>query len=293
MSVKDNSFGIAALQEKMLDILKFFIAFCEKNNLKYWAGGGTCLGALRHQGFIPWDDDLDVFMPRSDYEKLWRIWQKKESEKYVLCRTTSEKNYHHRVIQMVDTSTTFINRRSAAEDIEHGVYIDIIPMDACANTIWGRCRQIYNAIIFSIYNVQCVPEFQGGKVMRTGTKFLLWMVKDRDQRYQIWKTSEEKMIEYDWDSAEFAVELTTSFKSLFRSWPKQWFETKKVKFEDIQINIPVGAQAYMQAIYGDYMRIPPKEQQHVRHNTVFIDLDNSYQNYKGKYFCFKIKKKKK
>lgn len=285
MSVKDNSFGIALLQEKMLDILKFFVSICEKNGLQYWAGGGTCLGSLRHQGFIPWDDDLDVFMPRADYEKLWDIWKENKNEKYILCRTTCEKNYHHRVMQIVDTSTTFINKRSASEDIEHGVYIDIIPMDACAGSFWGKCSQIYNAIIFSIYNIQCVPEFQGGCLMRAGTRFLLWVVPDSNKRYHIWKNAEKRMTKYDWENAKYAVELTTSFKSLLRPWPKKWFETKKAQFEDILINIPAGAESYMQKIYGDYMKLPPKEEQCVRHNTVFIDLENSYTNYRGKYFC--------
>ena len=71
--IKDNAYGIAPLQEKMLNLLKVLIKMCEENNLTYFACGGTCLGAVRHDGFIPWDDDLDVFMPRPDYEKLWEL----------------------------------------------------------------------------------------------------------------------------------------------------------------------------------------------------------------------------
>lgn len=109
MSVKDNTYGIAPLQDKMLDILKYFISLCEKYNLRYCAYGGTCIGAFRHQGFIPWDDDLDVIMPRQDYEQLWRLYGEKiNSSKCKLCRTTFDKNYHHRVMQLVDLETTFI-----------------------------------------------------------------------------------------------------------------------------------------------------------------------------------------
>ena len=285
MSVKDNSFGIAELQNKMLDILKYYISICNNNQLRYWVGGGTCLGAIRHKGFIPWDDDLDVFMPREDYEKLWDIWKKTNSEKYILCRTTKEKNYLHRVMQLVDVTTTFINKRSVHEDIEHGVYIDIIPMDACAGSFIGRCVQIYNAVVYSVYNVQCLPEYQGGKVMRAATMFLLWLEKDPEKRYRRWKRAEEKMTRYSWDDAECAIELTTSFKSLLHLWPRKWFETKQVPFEDIDVNIPVGADCYMRAIYGSYMQVPPPEEQKVRHHTVFIDLETSYLKYKGKYYC--------
>ena len=70
MSVKDNSFGIAPLQQKMLEILKEFIFLCDKHNLRYWLADGSLVGVIRHKGFIPWDDDLDVFMPRPDYENM-------------------------------------------------------------------------------------------------------------------------------------------------------------------------------------------------------------------------------
>ncbi|MBQ9904896.1 MAG: LicD family protein, partial [Synergistaceae bacterium] len=103
---------------------------CDKHNLRYWIAGGSLIGVIRHQGFIPWDDDLDVFMPRPDYEKMWSLLGGAMIDgHFVLCRTNRGKNYHHRVMQLVDTETTFIHSRCRDEDIEHGVYIDIIPLD--------------------------------------------------------------------------------------------------------------------------------------------------------------------
>lgn len=284
--VKDNTFGIAPLQDKMLDILKYYINICEENNLTYWAGGGTCLGALRHGGFIPWDDDLDVFMPRPDYEKLYEIWPMVSKDKsFKLCRTTRNKNYHHRVMQIVNVNTTFINKRSIDEDIEHGVYIDIIPMDAAAPSLCGRILQAIESIIFSVYNIQTLPEFQGGKFMQFGTKVMLKFIRSNSKRYAIWRNAEKKMTKYDWDSATQAIELTTSFSSIFKPWPIEWFKTQKVPFEDIVICIPNGADEYMTAVYGNYMELPPKQEQRVKHNTVFIDIEHSYLNYKNIYYC--------
>lgn len=284
--VKDNSCGIADLQDKMLDILKYFINICDSHGLQYWAGGGTCLGALRHQGFIPWDDDLDVFMPRPDYEKFYRLWNKTESnKKYKLCRTTREKNYHHRVMQIVDLTTTFINKRSVNEDIEHGVYIDIIPMDAMAQSRLGHLGQMKDSIVYSIYNVQTLPEFQGGKAMRWGTKIFLDAIKDPDKRYRKWKAAEKRMTRYSWDKAKYAIELTTSFTSINRPWPKEWFVGRRAEpFEDIEICVPTGAEAYMTEVYGDFMKLPPKSEQIVKHNTVFIDIHKPYTEYRGIYY---------
>lgn len=284
--VKDNSFGIAPLQDKMLDILKHFISTCEQSGLRYSACGGTCIGALRHQGFIPWDDDLDVFMPRPDYEKLWQIYDNSKEPKFKLCRTTSEKNYHHRVMQMVDVDTTFINRRSQNEDIEHGVYIDIIPLDACPSSPLKRASQIINSVLFSVYNIQNLPEFNGGRIMRTAVGLLLKLVKDPKKRVRVWQKAEKKMLKCDWNSGVKIVELTTNFKALIHPYPQEWFSDWKRKehFEDIEIVVANGAESYLTQFFGDYMQLPPVEDRHPRHNTVLIDLENSYRKYRGKYY---------
>lgn len=289
MSVKDNSFGIADLQDKMLDILKYLISVCEKNDLHYWLADGTCLGALRHQGFIPWDDDLDVFMLRKDYEKLWKlIGNRVSGGHYILCRTTKEQNYHHRVMQIVDIDTTFIHSRSKDEDIAHGVYIDIIPMDACPNNPFQRFAQVINAIIFSVYNIQQTPEYNGGKmtpIISFGTKLLLGLRKNPDSRYRAWKKAEQRMTKYDWDKCTHIKCITSMFKELFNPVPKEWYGERRTEFEDIQAVIPSNAESYCETVYGDYTTPPPVEKRTVRHHTEFIDLDNSYKKYKGTYYC--------
>ena len=283
--VKDNSYGIAPLQDKMLDILKHFISVCEENGLRYCACGGTCIGALRHQGFIPWDDDLDVYMPRPDYEKLWQIYDNTKESKFKLCRTTSEKNYHHRVMQMVDVDTTFINKRSQNEDIEHGVYIDIIPLDTYPKNVFSRFLQKLNAMVFSIYNIQCLPEYNSGRFVKFGTSILLKIIKNPDKRYGIWKRAEMNMTKYNWCSSEECIDIVDTFKSLFRPFPKRWFKERTTVFEDIKIRIPYDAEEYCSKVYGNYMEFPPPEKRKVQHNTVLIDLENSYTKYKGQYYC--------
>ena len=286
--VKDNSYGIAPLQDKMLDILKHFISVCEKYGLKYYLAGGTCIGALRHHGFIPWDDDLDVFMPRPDYEKLWSIMKDNNDGKYVFCRTTDDKNYHHRVIQLVDLNTTFIHERCKDEDIEHGVYIDIIPLDACPDNFISCAVQKVNAIIFSIYNIQCMPEYSGGKltgIMRIITSLMLNAIKKNGTRNKIWNNAERRMTKYDWFKSKKCICITASLHELLTPFPIEWLGTRTVKFEDVTVNIPLKAEDYCRVMYGDYMKLPAVEKRRVVHKTVLIDLENSYLKYKGKYYC--------
>lgn len=291
MSVKDNSCGIAELQDKMLDILKYFISICEENEFHYWLAGGSCLGALRHQGFIPWDDDLDVYMPRADYEKMWKkLGNKVIDNQYVLCRTTEKHNYHHRVMQIVDLNTTFIHSRNKDEDIEHGVYIDIIPIDACPNNMFSRAAQFVNAILFSVCNIQCKPEYNGGKLtklMNIGTSVLLSVIRTPKARFSVWSKAEKRMTRYDWDGSKQIKCITSQFHELVTAFPKEWFGERIIQFEDTNVVIPSNAEAYCTAMYGDYMTLPPKEKQIVRHNTEFIDLNEPYTKYKGIYYCKK------
>ena len=182
-----------ALQEKSLEIFKYFQKICKENNLRYWVGGGTLIGAMRHQGFIPWDDDIDVFMPRPDYEKFYSIWnQVGDLEHYALCRTTKEKNIHQTDMQLVDLRTTFINRHSVTEDILHGVSVDILPFEGCPENPIARGLQIYHSILYSIFNVQRLPDHQGG-LLRFATSIVLNAVKDPAKRYKIWAKHEKKM----------------------------------------------------------------------------------------------------
>ena len=288
MSVKDNSYGIAELQNKMLDILKIFISICENNNLHYWMAGGSCLGVLRHGGFIPWDDDLDVYMPREDYEYLWENFGSIIIDGgYILCRTTKEKNYHHRVMQLVDMNTTFIHSRCKNEDIEHGVYIDIIPLDGCPDKPTQRFSQMINAVCFSIFNIQCKPEYNGGKltpIISIFTTLFLKVIRNSNSRYHIWKHAEKKMIKYNISSCHSLKCITSQFHELITPFPKEWFGERKEQFEDVLVSVPSEAEAYCRAMYGDYMMLPSTEKRVVRHSTEYIDLENSYSKYKGVYF---------
>ena len=274
-----------ALQEKSLEIFKYFRKLCRENNLRYWVGGGTLIGALRHKGFIPWDDDIDVFMPRPDYEKFYALWdQVGDRDHYALCRTTKEKNIHQTDMQLVDLQTTFINRHSVDEDICHGVSVDIMPFEGCPEGKLARGMQIYHSILYSIFNVQRLPDHQG-KALRFATKLVLNAVKSPERRYRVWSKHEKKMAGYDFDSAKTVKETITSFRALFYPHPRSAFETMEVPFEDITVPIPVGYDAYLRRIFGDYMQLPPEEGRVAKHDVVYANLNEPFEKYRGIHYC--------
>lgn len=288
-----NGVSIRQLQMKLLEIFTYFKQICEENNLTYWCGGGTMLGAVRHKGFIPWDDDLDVFLPREDYEKLYDIWNRvADTRRYVLVRTDKDHNYHHTAMNLVDVQTTYINRHSEDEDIFHGIYIDIIPFEGCPNSKFGRGLQIYHSIMYSVFNAQRLPDNQG-KWLKLPVKLLLGLIKKPEIRYNIWKKHETKMIQYDFFTAKYVKETISSFKGLFRLYDRKMFDTIDVTFEGISVKIPAGYDYYMKMIYGDYMSIPKNLaiDMSSRYGVVkYINLHEPFIKYKGIYYLINIDK---
>ena len=275
---------VRQLQMKIFEIFKYLKQICEDNGLTYWCGGGTMLGAVRHKGFIPWDDDLDVFMPRKDYETLYRRWNElADTSHYVLSRTDRSHNNHHAAMKLIDITTTYVNRHSENEDNIHGVYIDVIPFEGCPDSKLGRAVQIYHSVMYGIFNCQRLPDNQG-KLLRFPVKVMLSLIKDPQTRYNIWKRHEAKMARYDFFTAKYVKETVTSFRGLFRLYTRDMFDTVDADFEDIKIKIPAGYDAYMKAIFGDYMKEPEDVESSMagRYWVIkFVSLDEPYTNFRG------------
>lgn len=282
---------VRQLQLKLLEIFLYFKKICEDNNLTYWCGGGTMLGAVRHKGFIPWDDDLDVFLPRKDYERLYEIWdQVADTSHYVLVRTDEKVNYHHAAMNLVDVRTTYVNRHSVNEDIYHGIYIDVIPFEGCPSSKVERALQIYHSIMFSVFNVQRLPDNQGS-FLRLPTKILLSLVRSSQSRYKIWKKHQDKMTQYDFFTAKYVKETVSSFKGLFRLYDRDIFNTVDAVFEGNMVKIPAGYDYYMKCIYGDYMSLPKdiSIDMSSRYEVVkFVDLNEPYTKYRGIYYLVDV-----
>ncbi len=281
MSVEE----INALQKKSFEILCYFKDFCQQHKLEFFLAGGSLIGAIRHQGFIPWDDDVDVFMLRSDYERLPKVWQQyADKNKYTYCRTNLKENYHNTGASIRDNETTFINRHSIKEDIHHGLQIDILPIDKLPESKISRWKQIFWASIYSLFNAQRLPDRQG-KMIRLVSWLLLSFVKSPYIRYKIWTFSQKKMVAMATKESQYYVELTSGIRSMLRPLKKDWF--RKViwkKFNNEYMPVMNGYDAYLKSVWGDYMKMPPEKDRVAKHNTVFIDLDNSYIKYRGKYY---------
>lgn len=271
------------IQEKSLEMAKYFVEFCEKHDLLCYLCGGGAIGSLRHGGFIPWDDDLDFFMPRKDYEKLAKIWPKESKEQYFMSKSNAEYLDRNLFITIRDTETTCVKPYQADLDIPHGLALDIIPLDYYPKKESDRKKQVLWALIYSLFCAQTVPHKHGG-VMSLGSRCLLGIIRGRKLRYKIWKKAEKEMTKYTKENSCGITELCSGPFYMKKQYPIEVFEDRlMVPFEDTRMPIPKGYDSYLKIAFGDYMMPPPVEKQVAHHEAQLLDLKRSYREYKGEY----------
>ncbi len=272
---------LMGLQQKSLEMGRYFVEFCKENDLLCYLCGGGCIGALRHQGFIPWDDDLDFFMPRKDYEKLAKIWKKKADVKhYTLQKSDSHYIDRNIFLTIHDNYTTQIKPYQQDLDINHGVALDILPLDGYPSSKLQRKLQCMWALIYSLYCAQTIPQ-KHGKLMTLGSKLALSLIPNKNARYRIWKFAEKQMTKYDIEDCDYITELCSGPGYMKKKYPKSAFQSAVFKdFEDGQMPIPVGYDDYLHEAFGDYMQLPPKDKQVAHHETLTLDLEKSYKHYR-------------
>lgn len=269
------------LQLTQLEIAKEIKRVCEQNSIRYWIDSGTLLGAVRHKGFIPWDDDMDMGMMRSDYEKFIRIAPECLSEKYELVYWENNEFYPHQFAKVVKRGTIY-QEEAHLKHWNNGIFVDIFPYDVYPNIEKLRKKQgFYLTMLRGIIRVKC-----GHSTWYADGKFHLkrWITNLPYRFFSIFHTKQYFIKKYNYYATMYDTEkqIKNFFPqgiSKYGKWiiPADVFEEySKEKFEDTEFSIPKGYDIYLKCAYGDYMQLPPDTERENRHSLKKLDFGDEY-----------------
>ncbi|MCR5569316.1 MAG: LicD family protein [Paludibacteraceae bacterium] len=254
----------------LLRTLKTFDAFCSRYNLKYVAAFGTVLGAIRHKGLIPWDDDIDVYMLRPDYERFLTLRKEAQNENCKI-QDISDEGYYLPYAKFSDANTSIWEIKEFECMI--GVFIDVFPLDFVSEDV-AYCQQLQENYRNLIYKYQIsLSKYTLFNVQPFATPMKLVKAKMRGKSYFRRRIND---IENDIKAVKGdKVFVYESFYSLPRcAAPLEWFENPvRVPFEGWSIPVPRDYDGFLTLYYGDYMTPPPVEKRVSQHYHYFVDLD--------------------
>lgn len=271
-----------------LDMVKEVIRICNKYDIKYFGIGGTLLGAIRHGGYIPWDDDIDLGMFREDYEKFISIAPYELPEKYFLQSYLSEKKYTNGHIKIRNNATTCLLKGSSYVDLKIGkncgVFVDIFPYDNVPDSL--KQRNKFTERIKRIKRWIERDRFYNNREIRSLNDFIK---KALIKTYFIFHNSEKLIKKIDILSQKYKNKTNTVAMVSFMPGREKttydlnlYKEFLSVHFQDIQLVIPKNYEAILTRQYGNYMKLPEiKDGSGSTHGICFYDLNQSYVNYKN------------
>ena len=268
------------IQRKILDIFLVVKKLCEDNNIRYFAIGGTCIGAIRHKGFIPWDDDLDIAIPIDDYDRFLEIAQNNLPENLKLYTCKEIKHYQYVFSKVMDINTTFIeNYNMPYPDSYKGIFVDIMPISGVPS---GRLRRkifIKQLAFFRSMNVKLRFPVSTTDTIKGR---LSWLMVNKLLSFLPYTYFSDRHLNllrnYSFDKAEY---IGYVWNNKIERWlfEREWFDgVDTVEFEDAEINCPKEWDKYLTCQFGDYMKEPSEEQREGHHYGI-VRTDVPYEEY--------------
>lgn len=262
-----------------LEILKHFTNICDKYRLRYFLAGGTLLGAVRHKGFIPWDDDIDVFMPRPDFEKFIHLFEKINTNKYLKLShpwdNREETCGYLTYLKIIDSRT--VKYEKGFERSQGGIDIDVFPIDGLPkNKLICRCMFL---IINCLYKITiCIspyikPDFNN-KFKKSAFSLICATLQNFSPEFlnpiskKIAKLINCLARLFDYEKAEYVGQIVFPHYGIKERVRKECFNNYVyLEFENNFFKAPILYDVYLRSIYGDYMKVPKNEEIH-NHGTI-------------------------
>ena len=280
--MRDNlpdDYGIVKLQDKILEIADYINDFCKEHDIDYCLMGGSALGAKRHQGFIPWDDDLDIFMTPDNYEKFRAVFKAEgDHEKYYLQEYGLQKNGMVTIPKLRMNNTTYIEDLTKDWRIHQGIFVDIFILHICPDNkvlqwwqcFWAKCAVI-KGMSMRAYSRQ------------TGIRqFLLNIAKYFPKSIML--TYALKQV-YRFRNNKSKYFCNFLGKAVYKKglYKREWFEkTVPATFEKISLRVPSGLHDFLTERFGDYMTPPSADRIRWEQHAFKWDTEKDFSNYSNK-----------
>lgn len=269
--IKEQIKQIWSVEQEILDVVH---QICTTHNLRYSLAYGTLIGAKRHGGFIPWDDDIDLIMPREDYEKLLMIWKDTAPEGYVLQNIHTNPDYTNTFSKIRKDHTTFLQDENESEKSYHkGIFIDIFPADRVAG---GKVANMVQYIACAV-NLLFTRGYKSGSSGVIGAVETLLLAMPKGLHSAFRRYSETVIRRWN-QNEQLGWFAPSTIEYARHYYPADLFDhMKTIFFEKKEYMCVADPDAFLRADYGNYMQLPPEEERAWRHHPIVIDFEHNYE----------------
>ena len=275
MDLIDNSDMLRRLQLTLVDILKVIDEVCGKYDIHYSLYAGTLLGAVRHKGFIPWDDDLDICMSREDYERFITAWDKEQPEGYILQNKNTDPGFTQTFTKIRKEHTAFLQYDWEIGRYHTGIFVDIFPLDRIPSGKLNRAVFKWRCMKYLLYTREFVPPKASAFTRFVSQCFL--KVSTARGRINYRRKFEERLKKYD-RHTEWNTIGAESLLSLSQILPSDIMdEYVRLPFESGEYECVKKWDEMLKIKYGDYLQLPPEDQRIWNHNHLAIDFEKDYE----------------
>ncbi len=278
-----DDYGFIRLQDKILEIMVFVDNVCRKNNIEYCLMGGSALGAKRHGGFIPWDDDLDIFMTPDNYDRFKQALKNDPDSTKFYLQEWGKCDNMVTIAKVRMDKTTYIEESFRTWDIHQGIYIDIFILHRCPANKFQQIIQCFWAK-YAVMKGLALRNYnrRGGMVT-----VILKLMRAMPDHFLL-KHALKQVYKYRSESIDYYCNFMG--KAFFKQgiYKKEWFErTKDCLFETVVLKVPEGLEAFLTERFGDYMTPPAPDRIKWEQHAEAWDTEIDYQQFLGRKCEFK------
>lgn len=263
------------VQEKVFELFQHFVRVCDELGLRWFLINGSALGAVKYHGFIPWDDDLDVGMPREDYDLFLQKAQDMLPQNIFLQNHKTDKYFAKFYSKLRNSDTTFIESGAKHLNINHGIYMDIFPLDGATEDTDKKQKSFSNKIL--TWKMTCGLNDRSSMKIRIRNK--IFKLFGCHKRTHLYFASFEDSVRASWADHNFVCNHGDRMSGK-RILPKEYYgEGASVVFEGMEVKVPAMFDEYLTHKYGDWRADLPEDAKVSHHTTEICDTTVSYKKY--------------